>query len=270
MRKAYHNITDIYQKRRFLQPELDILIRKRKRRLLGAGLIFAFILFLCIFAFSVSKLAISLYRSNLEKAGIITEMDMRIAILAHQEEANPADLVFLAKTIHTILNTAKGNERKFLEAALPEAIRIQMRYNIPASAVLGQAVYESAYGQSDLAKEAHNYFGLKAFGNWKGPTVHKKTKDYNKSVTHVQPFRKFPSLYDGFKGYVEFINQPRYRAAFKQKTGIGFVRELAAGGYCPDSFYVNDVARIMARHKLASLDNALIQFQRQNVVDKNK
>ena len=44
------------------------------------------------------------------------------------------------------------------------AIEQMKKYNIPASITLAQALLESGAGQSTLARESNNHFGIKCFG----------------------------------------------------------------------------------------------------------
>lgn len=258
-RLAYIDLTPLLHKKRMEGSKYIIHfqeVAKRQKRIY-LGVFFALLLIASCIA--STKIAIHFYRENLQKEGLITEKDLRIAMLVENREHDPVDLVFLAKTINNILATSSGKQRSFLEKALPEAIRIQNNYKVPASAILSQAIYESGYGDSDLAKQANNFFGLKALGNkWKGEVVIMSTWDDNRTNYHKQPFRKFPSIYEGFHGYVDFISQPRYKKAWDNtEDGLDFVNALLRAGYCPDSVYLRDIKKIMERHKFSQLDEAL-------------
>jgi flagellum-specific peptidoglycan hydrolase FlgJ len=177
-------------------------------------------------------------------------------LVALQTSQSPDDVVQLAKKLSGVLNSAYGDRRKFIEAALPHAIRIQVQYGIPASATISQAIYESGYGSSALAKEHHNYFGIKAFSNWNGPMAEMPTKD--SGVPTTAHFRKYPSLGDGFQGYADFLRASgRYDRAFYMQSGVDFVAALLRAGYCPDSNYLDNIKAIMARHRLQELDNII-------------
>ena len=202
-----------------------------------------------------NQIRLELVQKEAEKNNI----EKQLKNLISSQEYSEYDVVQLASLIQESLKTASGVNKEFLQKAIPQAIRIQQRYDIPASAVLGQAIYESGYGKSQLAKQANNYFGLKALSkDWQGEVVWMVTKDYNKTVTHKQPFRKFDSVYDGFSGYVEFLKSySRYKNVFKAKTGKDFVNRVAKAGYCNDSFYIKDVHAIIDRHKFENLDKIL-------------
>lgn len=186
--------------------------------------------------------------------------NMEIArLVAFQTSQSPGDVVQLASKLSTVLNSAYGSQRQFLEKALPDAIRIQVQYGIPASATISQAIYESGYGKSDLARNYHNYFGIKAFNNWSGarasamPTV-------DSGVKTRADFRAYASVGEGFEGYAKFLSESgRYEKAFFTPTGDEFVRAILKAGYCPDSTYLPAIRKIMAKHHLGELDDIIKQ-----------
>ena len=51
------------------------------------------------------------------------------------------------------------------------AVEQREKYGIPASITLAQGLLESGAGQSSLAREANNHFGIKCGNAWKGKTV---------------------------------------------------------------------------------------------------
>jgi flagellum-specific peptidoglycan hydrolase FlgJ len=138
--------------------------------------------------------------------------------------------------------------RAFLAEAMPLAQRIYQEYRIPVSATLAQAVYESAYGNSRLAREYHNYFGLKA-GHWKGAIAHHLlTRDSGQWV--YADFRAYPTMEAGFLGYAEFLQDPPYRSVSRDITGVEFIRQILTLGYCPDPDYLQNIQRIIASYQL--------------------
>jgi flagellum-specific peptidoglycan hydrolase FlgJ len=193
--------------------------------------------------------------ANMQKE--LEARNLQIArLVALQTSQSPDDVVQLANKLSGVLNSAYGDRRKFIEAALPHAIRIQVQYGIPASATISQAIYESGYGASALAKEHHNFFGIKAFNNWSGPKALMPTKDSGVRTTAY--FRKYPSLGDGFQGYADFLRASgRYDRAFYMQSGVEFVGALLRAGYCPDGDYLGNIKVIMARHRLQELDNII-------------
>ena len=196
-------------------------------------------------------------QSQTEQAVAMENLNAQITRLVGLQTSSPSDVLFLATKISSVLDTANGPQRKFLENALPHAIRIQVQYGIPASVTIAQAAYESRWGNSDLAKASNNYFGIKAY-NWDGPYVTMETKD--RGVSNMAKFRKYKDLAAGFQGYADFLkDNPRYAAAFYTKSGESFLGKILAAGYCPDASYASDVKSIIQRYNLAELDDLLKQ-----------
>ncbi len=82
------------------------------------------------------------------------------------------------------------------------------------SSVIAQAVLESGWGESRLASQYHNYFGLKCGTRWTGRSVNMRTQEEYRegTLTFIRDnFRVFDSMEEGVKGYFEFIQLERYR-----------------------------------------------------------
>jgi len=136
-----------------------------KIALLGMGFGFCFLTIIYLVGVVQEKrLAMSLHMYDLRK----TEQELKareteIARIVASQYGSPRDIVEIGKAVSTVLSTAQNSkQRTFLEQALPFAIHMQVQKRIPASALVAQAIYESAYGNSELARTHHNYFGLNA------------------------------------------------------------------------------------------------------------
>ena len=196
-------------------------------------------------------------QSRLAQKKEIEERDLRIARLIASHSSDTTDILGLATRISKILDTTKGRQRSFLENAIPEAMLIQTSSQIPASAVLAMAIFESGYGNSMLAKDYNNYFGMKAFDSWTGPrALNMPTRDSGEDTT--ADFRAYPSLAAGFQGYSQFLlSNERYRKYVGEKSGLKFVSGILASGYCPDPDYLVHIRDIIQKHGLDQLDAAL-------------
>jgi flagellum-specific peptidoglycan hydrolase FlgJ len=56
------------------------------------------------------------------------------------------------------------SQQSFINAVAPGAIAAQSRYGVPAAVTIAQAIEESAWGQSSLATNDNNLFGIKGSG----------------------------------------------------------------------------------------------------------
>ena len=187
----------------------------------------------------------------------LEERDLQIARLIASQNSATTDVLGLATRISKILESANGRQRRFLEAAIPEAMMIQTTTQIPASAVIAMAIFESGYGNSILAKEYNNYFGMKAFDSWTGPrALNMPTRD--NGIETTADFRAYPSLSAGFQGYSDFLlANDRYNRHVGEKSGVKFVSKILSSGYCPDPHYLSHIQAIISKHGLDRLDAAL-------------
>ena len=70
------------------------------------------------------------------------------------------------------------------------------------SPVIAQAVLESGWGESRLASQYHNYFGLKCGTRWTGRSVNMRTQEEYRegTLTSIRDnFRVFDSMEEGVK-----------------------------------------------------------------------
>ena len=195
----------------------------------------------------------------------LEERDLRIARLIASQSSDTTDILGLATRISKILDSSNGRQRRFLQSAIPEAMLIQTTTRIPASAVIAMAIFESGYGNSSLAKDYNNYFGMKAFDSWTGArALNMPTRD--SGVDTTADFRAYPTLAAGFQGYSQFLlGNERYQKYVGEKSGVKFVSGILAAGYCPDTDYLTNINNIIQKHGLDRLDLAL-----ETIVDNNK
>jgi len=194
----------------------------------------------------------TIHLTNTEKAELQRHLE-RVQLINRESNRN---LLSLVNEVQAVLNTTYGNRerRSFLLMMIPHALKHQVEDQIPASALIAMAIYESNYGRSELAKEHHNYFGIKAWkSTWSGQVAYMSTVDSGQRT--MANFRAYSGVQEGVEGYAQFISQSqRYRGAFEFLDGASFVQELLSAGYCPDHDYLDRIKSIMARHELTRLD----------------
>ena len=125
------------------------------------------------------------------------------------------------------------------------------------SAVIAQAILESAYGESVLAAKYHNYFGLKCGTAWKGKSVNLATKEEYSAGTQTSimaNFRVYDSMEDGVKGYFEFIQMPRYGNLRGITDPQVYLQKIKEDGYATSSTYVANCMRLVKEWNLTQYD----------------
>ena len=107
-------------------------------------------------------------------------------------------------------------------------------YSIPASITLAQGILESNCGESSLAQEANNHFGVKCFSR-----TCKKGHCMNFSDdTHKDFFKRYPSAWASYRAHSEFLHAHSiYAACFRQDSPELFAKELKRAGYATAKDY---------------------------------
>ena len=148
-------------------------------------------------------------------------------------------------------------KQEFLDRITPLIVKIghERGYSI-VSPVIAQAIIESGWGQSGLAKY-NNFFGLKCGSKWKGGSVNMKTKEEytpGKLTSIKDNFRTYANMEEGVKGYYDFINTKRYANLKTATTPLQYCQNLKADGYATSSSYVNTLMNTINTLGLAKYD----------------
>lgn len=124
-------------------------------------------------------------------------------------------------------------------------------YSIPASITLAQGILESSNGNSKLAKEGNNHFGIKCKSDWTGKTIYVDDDAPNEC------FRAYNSALESFKDHSEFLkNNWRYNELFKlHPTDYkGWAEGLRKAGYATNPKYHEILVNLIERYKLHQYD----------------
>ena len=149
------------------------------------------------------------------------------------------------------------NPSEFIMRLTTAAVASSKATGIPASITIAQAALESAWGESGLARNGNNLFGIKADSLWRGQTLTMNTKEFIKGQWVVVPalWRKYPSWQASLDDHTAFLKRnPRYKACFACASAPAFARALAQAGYATDPAYADKVIDVMKQHNLMALD----------------
>ena len=107
-------------------------------------------------------------------------------------------------------------------------------YKIPASITLAQGILETGGGQSRLAEQAKNHFGIKCKKEWTGETI---THDDD---AIGECFRKYNSVQESYRDHSKFLaERPFYKKLFNLKLTDykGWAHGLKKAGYATNPRY---------------------------------
>ena len=134
------------------------------------------------------------------------------------------------------------------------AISEMRRTGIPASITLAQAMIESDFGRSTLAREGNNHFGIKCHDDWTGPTIRHHDDRRNEC------FRKYSRPEDSFYDHSDFLRSGS-RYSFLFDIAIidykGWAKGLKKAGYATNPDYANMLIRKIEENNLFYYDQEL-------------
>lgn len=150
-------------------------------------------------------------------------------------------------------------KEEFLDVAIAAARESSRVSGLPAGVTVAQAALESAWGQSQLSREANNYFGIKAHGE-RG-AIEMPTTEVTNGVAErtAARFATYDSMTECFADRDRLILRLACYAEARQCADDpeAFVRALAKH-WATDPNYAEKVLSVYRVNKLAGLDHSII------------
>lgn len=144
---------------------------------------------------------------------------------------------------------------QYLNSYKSLAISEMKRTGIPASITLAQGCLESDYGNSDLAREANNHFGIKCHKEWAGKKFFKDDDAKNEC------FRVYKKAEESYADHSEFL-KTRDRYAFLFELDVTDYKSWAKGlkkaGYATNPRYPELLIKIIEDNNLHEYDRGAI------------
>lgn len=142
---------------------------------------------------------------------------------------------------------------EYIEQWKEVAVRKMKEHGIPASITLAQGLLESGNGNSTLAREANNHFGIKCTPDWTGGKV------YHDDDKKDDCFRKYKDASQSYEDHAKFLKRPRYASLFELKPTDykGWAHGLKRAGYATDPNYAPKLISLIERYELHKLDRGV-------------
>ena len=131
------------------------------------------------------------------------------------------------------------------------AIKEMKRTGIPASITLAQGIVESNSGESNLALNFNNHFGIKCKTDWKGETT------YQDDDSKQECFRAYPNANASFIDHSNFIKtRPNYAPLFQLDPvdDSAWAIGLKKAGYATASDYANKLMKVIDDYELSQFN----------------
>lgn len=151
-----------------------------------------------------------------------------------------------------IIKAKKARVQNYLDRYAPIARREMADFGIPASITLAQGLLESNAGDSKLAVNSNNHFGIKCRSKCLGCTCRNYGDD-----TRYDMFRVFTSVAESFREHSELLNTKRYAKLKGHGTDYKkWAHGLKACGYATDKRYGHKLVKIIENLGLDKYDRA--------------
>lgn len=147
---------------------------------------------------------------------------------------------------------------EFIAAASAAARASSADSGFPAGVTVAQAALESAFGNSQLSRQAHNYFGIKAHGGL--PSVEFRTHEFEggRMVRVAARFARYDSMESCFADRDRLISRLSVYADARAVAGDpeAFIRALARH-WATDPKYADKLLGLYRAHGFDALDRSL-------------
>jgi LysM repeat protein len=161
----------------------------------------------------------------------------------------------------------KNSREDYIERYKKIAIEEMKRSAIPASITLAQGMLESNNGNSTLAINANNHFGIKCHKNWDGRKI------YHDDDADNECFRSYETPEESYLDHSNFLmGYKRYAFLFEYKSDDykNWAKGLKKAGYATSPTYPQDLIRIIEENKLYLFDqgNIVIAEKKRKAIEK--
>ena len=157
-------------------------------------------------------------------------------------------ILILCMTIQIGWTQNNATTIAYIEQYKTIAMKEMKRTGVPASITLAQAIVESNSGESNLAKNHNNHFGIKCKSDWTG------AKTYQDDDAKQECFRAYDAAELSFKDHSNFLkNRPNYVDLFllDPVDDTAWAYGLKKAGYATASDYPKKLLKIIDDYELA-------------------
>jgi LysM repeat protein len=152
--------------------------------------------------------------------------------------------------------TTKLSAQQYIDIWKDEAIYQMVVHKIPASITLAQGLLESGNGNSRLAIEGNNHFGIKCHNDWNGAKI------FEDDETKGECFRKYDDPSESFEDHSLFLQKKRYESLFSLdiKDYKGWAKGLKECGYATNPKYPQLLINLIEQYQLGQYDKQGIEY----------
>ena len=151
----------------------------------------------------------------------------------------------------SLLGFSQSKTESYISKYSSVAVDEMNKYSIPASITLAQGILESGNGESRLAVDGKNHFGIKCHSNWNGKTI--VVDDDEKG----ECFRKYSKVAESYRDHSLFLSERgRYSFlfAYKKSDYKKWAKGLKKAGYATNPKYASLLIDLIEKYELYNYD----------------
>lgn len=160
-------------------------------------------------------------------------------------------VMLLTVDIAVAQSSGRITRSEYFETYKEMAIREMHRSGVPASITLAQGALESGDGNSRLARNGNNHFGIKCHNDWNGKKMYEDDDQPNEC------FRKYGSVEDSYRDHSDYLmTKQRYAFLFDLNPADykAWARGLKKAGYATSPTYDDKLIQIIEEYDLHRFD----------------
>jgi len=145
--------------------------------------------------------------------------------------------------------SAQNTSQSYIEKFKDNAVRIMHETGVPESIVLAVAMHESGNGNSKIARNLNNQFGVKGYDS------HVYTYDNKKVRTY---YRKYNSVLESFQDFARIMTERKQFSHLAETLThydyTAWAKGIQRSGYCSSHKWSAQVLAIIRKYNLNAYD----------------
>lgn len=181
-------------------------------------------------------------------------------------------ITMVANPVISEAKTAPENntQESFINEIAPYAQKVQLKQHILPSIIISQAILESNWGKSKLAREGKNLFGIK--GSYKGKKIRLSTREYQGGdlVEAKADFCVYPNWYESLNSHGELLREGPswdrdfYKGLPNEKDYKKAATIIGKSGYSSDPNYAKKLILLIETFNLQKFDRNITTQKQKN------
>jgi len=153
-------------------------------------------------------------------------------------------IVLCLVSISTTLGQQKFTIASYIAEHKKVAQQLMKESGVPASVILAVAIHESAYGNSRVAKNLNNHFGIKG-------------KNNNKNIKSA--YKGYGSVMNSYLDFIDLLKRRKSTQGLFEKNSAtdynAWIKGISRSGYSETKGWSSKILSTIDRYNLDEFDN---------------